>query len=74
VREISAVIPAHDAAGSIASTTQSLAAEADVIKEILVSDNGSSDGTGAVAQEAGRQVGLPGDYPKNRRSDRSQPH
>jgi glycosyltransferase involved in cell wall biosynthesis len=66
VREISVVIPAQDAGGSIASTTRSLAAEADVIKEILVIDDGPSDGTGAVAQEAGRQVRLPADYPKNR--------
>ena len=53
------IIPAHDAAGTIAATIASLASEVDIIAEILVVDDGSSDDTADFAEKAGRDHGLP---------------
>lgn len=53
------IIPAHDAAGTIAATIASLASEVDIIAEVLVVDDGSSDDTAHVAGKAGLDHGLP---------------
>lgn len=59
LKNISVIIPAHDAAGTIAATIASLASEIDLIEEILVIDDGSSDDTVQVAGRAGQQSNLP---------------
>ncbi|QKD02529.1 glycosyltransferase family 2 protein [Mesorhizobium loti] len=59
MKDISVIIPAHNAGRSIASTILSLASEADLIEEILVVDDGSTDGTGEIAEQAGQRNGLP---------------
>ncbi|WP_027062811.1 glycosyltransferase family 2 protein [Mesorhizobium loti] len=59
MKDISVIIPACNAAASIALTIASLASEADLIEEILVIDDGSTDDTGGVAEQAGRLSGLP---------------
>ena len=51
----SVVIPAYNEAGSIAGVVRALA-DAGTWHEILVVDDGSSDATGALAQEAGARV------------------
>jgi len=60
-RCISVVIPAHNAARTLAATLESLAASRDLIREIIVVDDSSDDGTAEVAQEAGRRHDLPVD-------------
>lgn len=59
MKAVSIVIPAHDAAATIAETLASLRAEMKIIGEILLVDDASSDGTAAVAEEAASQLGLP---------------
>ncbi|ESX94040.1 glycosyltransferase family 2 protein [Mesorhizobium sp. LNJC403B00] len=59
MKDISVIIPAHNAGRSIASTIRSLASEADLIEEILIVDDGSTDGTAEIAEQTGRQSGLP---------------
>lgn len=55
----SVIMPAHNAAHVIADALASLAGEAEVIEEIIVIDDGSTDGTGAVARQTGESLGLP---------------
>jgi glycosyltransferase involved in cell wall biosynthesis len=55
----SVVIPAHNAAASIAAALASLSPESEVIQEILVVDDASSDETAAIAALAGAELGLP---------------
>lgn len=59
MKAVSIVIPAHDAAATIAGTLASLRAEMKIIGEILLVDDASSDGTAAVAEDAASQLGLP---------------
>ncbi|QKD02141.1 glycosyltransferase family 2 protein [Mesorhizobium loti R88b] len=59
MKAVSVVIPAHNAAKTIASTLASLASEAGVIGEILLVDDASSDGTAAVAMQAAAKLSLP---------------
>ncbi|MDX8454291.1 glycosyltransferase family 2 protein [Mesorhizobium sp. VK9D] len=56
---VSVIIPAHDAARTIARTLASLASEKAVIGEVLLVDDSSSDATAAVATEAALRLGLP---------------
>lgn len=56
---VSVVIPARNAATTIGKTLLSLTKDADVIGEILVIDDGSSDHTADHAIHVGRQLGLP---------------
>lgn len=55
----SVIMPAHNAAHVIADALSSLAGEAEVIAEIIVVDDNSTDGTGAVARRSGDSLGLP---------------
>jgi len=59
LKAVSIVIPAHDAAATIAGTLASLRAEMKIIGEILLVDDSSSDGTATVAQDAAARLGLP---------------
>ena len=60
-RFVSAIIPARDEAACITAVVQGLLALRDeagvcVIDEVVVADNGSSDGTGSLAARAGAKV------------------
>ncbi|UVK40818.1 glycosyltransferase family 2 protein [Mesorhizobium sp. AR10] len=59
MKAVSVVIPAHNAAATIAGTLASLRSEVEVIGEVLLVDDSSSDGTAAVAQDAASQLSLP---------------
>ena len=59
MRAVSVVIPAYNAATTIATTLASLRSEAAVIGEILLVDDASTDSTVAVAQQAAAQLSLP---------------
>jgi len=59
LKAVSVVIPAHNAAATIATTLASLACEAEVIGEILLVDDASTDGTAATALQAAAQLSLP---------------
>lgn len=59
MRAVSVVIPAHNAATTIATTLASLRSEAAVIGEILLVDDASTDSTVAVARQAAAQLSLP---------------
>ncbi|WP_254633912.1 glycosyltransferase family 2 protein [Mesorhizobium sp. GbtcB19] len=56
---VSVIIPAHDAARTIARTLASLASERDVIGEVLLVDDSSSDATAAIATAAALRFALP---------------
>ncbi|MBZ9660276.1 glycosyltransferase family 2 protein [Mesorhizobium sp. ESP-6-4] len=56
---VSVIIPAHDAARTIARTLASLVSEKEVIGEVLLVDDSSSDATAAVASDLSLQCGLP---------------
>ena len=56
---ISVIIPARNAAATIAATIESLAADRPLIGEILLVDDGSQDGTQAVTEQAASSAGLP---------------
>ena len=59
---ISVVIPTLNAAGELPETLGRLALGLDVVREVIVSDGGSTDATRAIAEEAGAAVveGPPG--------------
>ena len=59
---ISVVIPTLDAEGALVSLMGDLVGGADLLREVIVSDGGSSDGTAAAARGAGARVaaGPPG--------------
>jgi glycosyltransferase involved in cell wall biosynthesis len=59
LRAISVVIPACNAAATITATLASLRSEADIIGEILLVDDASTDGTAAVARQAAAELSLP---------------
>ncbi|RAZ78368.1 glycosyltransferase family 2 protein [Mesorhizobium atlanticum] len=56
---VSVIIPAHDAARTIARTLASLASEKAIIGEVLLVDDSSSDATATVAVEAALRLALP---------------
>ncbi|CDX28370.1 hypothetical protein MPL3356_80235 [Mesorhizobium plurifarium] len=56
---VSVIIPAHNAARTIARTLASLVSEKAVIGEVLLVDDSSSDATAAVATETALQFALP---------------
>jgi O-antigen biosynthesis protein len=58
-RMISVIIPARNAARTISSTLRSLVADRALIGEILLIDDGSQDGTAAIACAAARRFALP---------------
>jgi glycosyltransferase involved in cell wall biosynthesis len=59
LRAVSVVIPAYNAATTIATTLASLAGEVEVIGEILLVDDASTDDTADVARQAAAQLSLP---------------
>ncbi|WP_137933455.1 glycosyltransferase family 2 protein [Mesorhizobium comanense] len=59
MKAVSVVIPAYNAAATVATTLASLASEAEVIGEVLLIDDASTDDTVAVAQKAASQLSLP---------------
>jgi glycosyltransferase involved in cell wall biosynthesis len=56
---VSVVIPARNAAATIAGTLSSLHSEADLIGEVLLVDDASCDGTVDAARQAAAQLRLP---------------
>jgi glycosyltransferase involved in cell wall biosynthesis len=56
---VSVIIPAHNAAATIAATLASLRSEAEVIGEVLLVDDSSSDGTAEAALNAATRFSLP---------------
>ncbi|MER8463034.1 glycosyltransferase family A protein [Mesorhizobium sp. M1396] len=56
---ISVVIPAHNAAATIGATLASLRSEAEIIGEILLVDDASTDDTAAVARQFAAELSLP---------------
>ncbi|WP_421996448.1 glycosyltransferase [Reyranella sp.] len=54
---LSVVIPAHNAAGTLAETLESLRAQTRTDWEALVVDDGSTDGTAAIAEKQARRDG-----------------
>ncbi|MGX7874732.1 glycosyltransferase family A protein [Mesorhizobium sp. ORM6] len=59
MRAVSVVIPAYNAAATVATTLASLGSEAEVIGEILLVDDASTDGTVAEARQVATQLSLP---------------
>ena len=59
LKAVSVVIPAHNAAATIATMLTSLSSEAEVIGEILLVDDASADDTVAEARQAAAQLSLP---------------
>ncbi|WP_246676805.1 MULTISPECIES: glycosyltransferase [unclassified Mesorhizobium] len=55
MRAVCIVIPAHNAAATIATTLASLSSEAEVIGQILLVDDASTDDTADVARQAAAQ-------------------
>ncbi|MER9329630.1 glycosyltransferase family 2 protein [Mesorhizobium sp. M0152] len=59
MRAVSVVIPAHNAAATIATTLASLGSEAGVIGEVLLVDDASTDRTADAARQAAARLSLP---------------
>jgi len=59
LKAVSVIIPAHNAASTVARTLASLASEVGIIGEVLLVDDSSSDDTPAVAMEAAKRLALP---------------
>lgn len=57
--DVSVIIPARNAASTIAATLRSLRSEAGLLDEILVVDDDSTDGTADSAMDEARHLGLP---------------
>jgi O-antigen biosynthesis protein len=58
LRCVSVIIPARDAVSTIEATIRSLAVDRALVREILLVDDGSSDGTADVAASAASELGL----------------
>ncbi len=58
-RDVSVVIPARNAASTIGATLASLASDTDLILEIIVVDDGSTDDTAAAVTRRAEDHGLP---------------
>ncbi len=58
-RVVSVVIPAHNAANTISETLSSLRSESDLLAEVLVVDDASTDSTALVAAKVGKELSLP---------------
>ena len=56
---ISVIIPAHNAAATVARTLASLAPEAEIIGEVILVDDSSTDDTAAAAADAALRLALP---------------
>lgn len=56
---VSVIVPAHNASGTIGMMLESLATERQVIREIVLVDDSSSDGTSDLANGKARDLGLP---------------
>jgi biofilm PGA synthesis N-glycosyltransferase PgaC len=56
---VTVIVPAFNEAASVGDTVRSLLAQTHAATEIIVIDDGSSDGTGHVAREAGARVVRP---------------
>lgn len=56
---VSVIIPAHNAVATIAGTLATLRSEADIIGEVILVDDSSTDDTAAVAAEAASRLALP---------------
>ena len=59
MRAVSVIIPAHNAAATVADTLASLASETEIIGEVLLVDDSSTDATSAVAMKAASRLELP---------------
>ncbi|TPN82617.1 glycosyltransferase [Mesorhizobium sp. CU2] len=56
---VSVIIPAHNAAATVADTLATLRSEADIIGEVILVDDSSTDDTAAVAAAAASRLALP---------------
>jgi biofilm PGA synthesis N-glycosyltransferase PgaC len=56
---VTIIVPAYNEAGSIADTIRSLQAQTRAVAEILVTDDGSTDDTAAIARACGARVVVP---------------
>jgi len=59
MKSVSIIIPAHNAAETIRTTLASLATERAVIREIVLVDDSSTDGTAGAARECAQSLDLP---------------
>jgi glycosyltransferase involved in cell wall biosynthesis len=59
LKAVSVVIPAYNAVETITQTLASLHTEAEIIGEVLLVDDASTDGTAAVAKDAASRLSLP---------------
>lgn len=56
MERVSVIVPARDAAATIAACLRSIAAQTRPAQEIIVVDDGSADGTADIARQAGARV------------------
>lgn len=56
---VSVIIPAHNASATVADTLATLRPEAEVIGEVILVDDSSTDNTAAVAADAASRLALP---------------
>ncbi|TIR96293.1 MAG: glycosyltransferase, partial [Mesorhizobium sp.] len=56
---VSIIIPAHNASATVADTLATLRSEAEVIGEVILVDDSSTDNTAAVAADAASRLALP---------------
>lgn len=57
--DVSIVVPAHQATGTIGAMLRSLVSEKDLIREVIVVDDSSSDGTAETAASLAAELSLP---------------
>lgn len=56
---VSIIIPAHNASATVADTLATLRSEAEIIGEVILVDDSSTDNTAAVAADAASRLALP---------------